>query len=118
MGTKSSLLFISVKSTFGYMLTCLPRLIHRNFQQHYLFSTQLKMAVFLVAVQCVVWYKFTDVSEELAASTIKAMMEATCISETLVNFNLTTQCYNPDDGHLDTHCHKNLRSCHTIVLLI
>jgi RNase adaptor protein for sRNA GlmZ degradation len=47
--------------------------------------------------------KFTDVSEVLAASTIRAivlMMEAARTSETLVNFYQTTRRCNPEDGHL------------------
>jgi hypothetical protein len=38
-----------------------------------------------------VWYKFTDISEVLAASTIRVMMmEAARTSEMLVNFYQTT----------------------------
>jgi hypothetical protein len=52
-------------------------------------------------------WKFTNVSEVLAASIIRAMsmsialmMEAATTSETLVNFYQTTRCYNPEDSHL------------------
>jgi hypothetical protein len=47
---------------------------------------------------------FTDVSEVVAASIIRAlMMEAARTSETLVNFYQTTQCYNPKTAsHLQT----------------
>jgi hypothetical protein len=38
------------------------------------------------------------------------MMEAARTSETLVNFYQTTQCYNPEDSHLCTHCHENFKS--------
>jgi hypothetical protein len=30
--------------------------------------------------------------------------------ETLVNFYQTTRCYNPEDSHLRTHRHENLKS--------
>jgi hypothetical protein len=30
------------------------------------------------------------------------MMEAVCTSETLFNFNITTQCYIPEDSKLQT----------------
>jgi hypothetical protein len=42
---------------------------------------------------CVVWYKFTDISEVLTASIIMAalMMEVVSTSETSVNFYLTTK---------------------------
>jgi hypothetical protein len=38
------------------------------------------------------------------------MMEAASTSEMSVNFCQTTWCYNPEDSHLRTHCHKNLKS--------
>jgi hypothetical protein len=38
------------------------------------------------------------------------MMEAARTSETLVNFYQTTQRYNPEDSHLCTHRHENLKS--------
>jgi hypothetical protein len=51
----------------------------------------------------------------LAASIIRPMiialmMEAARTSETLVNFYQTTQRNNPEDNHLHTHCHENLKS--------
>jgi hypothetical protein len=51
----------------------------------------------------VVWWKFTNVSEVLAACIIALMMEAARISETLVNFYQTTRCYNPEDSNLQTN---------------
>jgi hypothetical protein len=59
----------------------------------------------------VVWY-FTNVSEVLAASIIKAMMmmEALSTSKTLVNFYQTTRCNNPENSHLHTRRRENLKS--------
>jgi hypothetical protein len=37
-------------------------------------------------------------------------MVAARTSETLVKFYQTTWCYNPEDSHLRTHCHENLKS--------
>jgi hypothetical protein len=45
-------------------------------------------------------YTFTNVSEVLAASIIRTMMEAASTSETLVNFYQTTRRYNPEDSHI------------------
>jgi hypothetical protein len=59
-----------------------------------------KMAVFWVIYHCVVWQKFTNVSEVLAASIIRAMLEAARTSETLVNFYQNTRRYNPEDTNL------------------
>jgi hypothetical protein len=44
------------------------------------------------------------------------MMEAASASETLVNFYQTTRRYNPEDSHLHTHRHENLKSylCKTL----
>jgi hypothetical protein len=56
-----------------------------------------------------VWWKFTNVSEVLADSIIRAMirvMEAANTSETSVNFYQTTPRNNPDDSHL----HEETRS--------
>jgi hypothetical protein len=38
------------------------------------------------------------------------MMEAARTSEMLVNFYQTTWRYNPEDSHLLTNCHENLKS--------
>jgi hypothetical protein len=51
----------------------------------------------------------------LAASIIRAtiialMMNAANTSEMSVNFYQTTQCDNPEDSHLHTHHHENLKS--------
>jgi hypothetical protein len=40
---------------------------------------------------------------------IALMMEAARTSETLVNFYQTTRRYNPEDSHLPTHRHENLK---------
>jgi hypothetical protein len=42
----------------------------------------------------------TDVSEECAASLIALMMEAACTSEMLVNIQLRTWQYIPEDSEL------------------
>jgi hypothetical protein len=47
-----------------------------------------------------VWWKFTYVSEMLAASIMRPMMEAASTSETSVNFYKTTQHNIPEDSHL------------------
>jgi hypothetical protein len=77
----------------------------------------MKMAVFWVVVPCSL-VKFTNVSEVLVASIIRAMramVEAAKTSEMLVNFYQTTWCYNPEDSHLHPRCHENLKfyvGCH------
>jgi hypothetical protein len=38
------------------------------------------------------------------------MMDAERTSETLVNFYKTTRRYNPEESHLRTHRHENLKS--------
>jgi hypothetical protein len=56
----------------------------------------------------VVWYKFTDVSEVLAASIIgniiALIMDAAMTSETSANFYQTTRRNIPEDGHLRMKC--------------
>jgi hypothetical protein len=52
---------------------------------------------------------FTDISEVLAAS-ITLMMVAASTSETSVNSYQTKQHNNPEDSHLYTQCHENLKS--------
>jgi hypothetical protein len=49
---------------------------------------------------------------------IALMMEAARTSETLVNFYQTTQRYNPEDSHLRTHHHENLKSYLTLFLFV
>jgi hypothetical protein len=57
-----------------------------------------------------IWLTFTDVSEVLAASIIRAlMMEAASTSEKSVNFNQTTLRNNPEDSHLHTRRRENLK---------
>jgi hypothetical protein len=69
----------------------------------------------------VVWQKFTNVSEVLAASIIRAMsgivlmMEAASTSEMSTNFNQTTWHNNPEDSHLHT-CHCETLKSHSIML--
>jgi hypothetical protein len=41
---------------------------------------------------------------------IALMMEAAGTSETSINFYQTTRRYNPEDSHLRTHRHENLKS--------
>jgi hypothetical protein len=48
----------------------------------------------------VVWEKFTDVSEVLAESIIRAMMEAASTSKTSVNFYQTTRRYIQEGSRL------------------
>jgi hypothetical protein len=58
------------------------------------------------------WWKFTEISEVLAASNTMAidlMMEAGRTSETSVNFYQTARRNNPEDSHLDTRRLDNLK---------
>jgi hypothetical protein len=53
---------------------------------------------------------FTDLSEVLVASIIRAMMiEATSTSETSVNYQTTRRC-NPEVSHLHIRRRENLKS--------
>jgi hypothetical protein len=64
-------------------------------------------------LRSVVWQKFIDVSEVLAASIIRAktlMMETARTSETSVNVYQTTRCNIPEDSHLHTRRRENLKS--------
>jgi hypothetical protein len=61
------------------------------------------MAVFWVVAPCSLIVDFTNVSEVLAASIIRAMSPGdggSKASETLVNFYQTTRRYNPEDSLL------------------
>jgi RNA binding exosome subunit len=69
---------------------------------------EVQMAVFWVVAR-VVWYKFADVSEVLAAL-LKILMEAASTSETSVNIYETTQRKNSEDSHLHTRSRENLIS--------
>jgi hypothetical protein len=57
----------------------------------------------------VFWQKFTDVLETFVVSIIRAM-EAASTSETSVNFYQTTLRNNPEDSHLHTRRHENLKT--------
>jgi hypothetical protein len=46
----------------------------------------------------------------IRATIITLMMEAASTSETFVNFHQTTQRNNPEDSHLHTRHHENLKS--------
>jgi hypothetical protein len=75
-------------------------------------------------LRCVVWYKYTDVSEVLTASIIRAivlLMEAARTSETSGNVYQTTRRKSPENSHLHTRRRKNLKShnfqqsfCHAV----
>jgi hypothetical protein len=54
--------------------------------------------------------KFTDISKVRTASIIALMMEAVRTSETLVNFNMTTRRYIPEDSNVHTRRRVNLKS--------
>jgi hypothetical protein len=80
-------------------------------------SWHSNMAVVLVVAPCVVWEKFTDISEVLAAFVIIALiMEAANTSETSVVFYRTTRRDNPEDSHLHTRRCENLKSHSKLVL--
>jgi hypothetical protein len=55
---------------------------------------------------------FTLVSCFAYYSTLK--MDATCSSETSVDFQQTTRCYIPEDRTLHNHCCENLKSYSTL----
>jgi hypothetical protein len=53
--------------------------------------------------------KFIDVSKVLAASTIRAMMEAASTCKTSVNFHQTTRLNNPEDSHIPNRTLMNMQ---------
>jgi hypothetical protein len=61
------------------------------------------MAVFWVVAPYIL------VAASIIKTIIALMMEAARTSETLVNFYQTTRRYNPEDSHLRTHRHENLK---------
>jgi hypothetical protein len=68
----------------------------------------------------IVWQKFTDVSEALAASIIRAMrsmMAAASTSETSVNFYPTPRRNIPEDSQFHIRRRENLKSHQEIKLL-
>jgi hypothetical protein len=69
---------------------------------------KMKMAVSWF-LRRVVWWKFTDVSEVIAASIIALMMKAANTSEKSVNFYQTTRLNNTEDSHLHTRRRENLK---------
>jgi hypothetical protein len=56
-----------------------------------------------------VWQKYTDISEVLAAS-ITLMMETVSTSETYVNLYQATRRDIPNDSQLHIRCRENLKS--------
>jgi hypothetical protein len=67
----------------------------------------LKIAVFWDVAPCSL-EKFTDVSEVINASIMRAISTRT--SEKSVNFYQTTRRNTPEDGHLYTRCRENLKT--------
>ncbi|KDR18664.1 Myocyte-specific enhancer factor 2 [Zootermopsis nevadensis] len=59
----------------------------------------------------------TPTPEFLAASFIRVMMEATWTSGTPVNFYHITWRNNPEDSHLQPHCHENLKFYTSVSLI-
>jgi hypothetical protein len=60
----------------------------------------------------VVWYKFTDVSEVLAATirVMAMMMESASTFQTSVDFYQTTWRNKPEDSHFHARRRENLKS--------
>jgi hypothetical protein len=57
------------------------------------------------------WLKWRSSSLFLICSLLTVlMMEAVRTSDTFVNSYQSTQCYNPEDKHLCTHCRENPKS--------
>jgi hypothetical protein len=71
------------------------------------------MAVFWVVAPCSlveVYQHFRGPCCLHHQALITLMMEAARTSETLVNFYQIAWCNNPEDSHLRTLCHENLKS--------
>jgi hypothetical protein len=64
------------------------------------------MTVFWDAAPC----SLVEIDRSLRRTLIALMMEAVSTSETSVNFYKTTQRKIPEDSHLHTRRHENLRS--------
>jgi hypothetical protein len=58
--------------------------------------------------------KVTDVSKD---EIIALVMEAVRTSETLVNFNMTTRRYIPEDSKVHTRRRENVKS-HNIIVVV
>jgi hypothetical protein len=70
-----------------------------------LMVASMKMAVFWVIVPC----SLVEVYRRFRGAH-HLMIEAASTSEMLANFYQTTWHYNPEDSHLHTHHHENLKS--------
>jgi hypothetical protein len=68
-----------------------------------------KITVFWVVAACSL-VKFANISELLAASIIRAMMEAASTSEASVNYYQIIRRNNPEDSHFHTRRHEKLKS--------
>jgi hypothetical protein len=105
---KQSWCTVPIHSTFHAVQRCqvkvrlYGKIAHTETSQtrfHVLTVASMKMTVFWDVAPCSRW-KFTEVSEVLATSIIRATMEAENISETSVNFYHTTRRNIPEDCHL------------------
>jgi hypothetical protein len=83
-------------------------ILYRHFIGQKLEINAMKMADFWDAAPCSLVE--TDVSEALAVSIIRAMMEAVRTSETSVNFYQSTRRNIPEEIHLHTRRRENLKS--------
>jgi hypothetical protein len=55
-------------------------------------------------------FHYNLIQQQLTASIIAQMMEKVSFSETSVSIYQTTQCNIPEDSHLHTLHHENLKS--------
>jgi hypothetical protein len=85
---------------------CLPNRTRKVYRRR-----EKKMAVFWGAALCslVQVYRHFRGASCLPHQGTALMMEAASISETSVKLYQTTQCNTPEDSHLHTHHHKNLK---------